>query len=245
MIEKNKFNLLVCDPPWSFDDRLSMSDVKRSAEAQYPVLNIEEIKKLRVKDITADDAVLALWIPSSLLQEGLDTMKSWGFRQTQTHIWVKTKKDIFKELLVEFGGSVLLSTKESLTKKSILAGIESFQNSFDWDDLLGFGMGRLFRQCHEVCLLGVRGKPYQNLKNKSQRSVHFGTNLRHSAKPEILQERLEKMFPEAKKLELFARRKRKDWTCLGNDSPESIGEDIRDSIAKLIAEIELCSTPSC
>jgi N6-adenosine-specific RNA methylase IME4 len=91
-------------------------------------------------------------------------------------------------------------------------------------------MGRLFRQTHEICLIGTRGKIYKQLANKSQRSVGFAENLRHSAKPEDLQDSLEIMFPKARKLELFARRIRPDWTCLGN---EIDGKDIRDALAAL------------
>ena len=96
---------------------------------------------------------------------------------------------------------------------------------------LAFGMGRLFRQTHEICLIGTsNNKIYKLLENKSQRSVCFAENLKHSAKPEALQNSLEIMFPKAEKLEMFARRTRSGWTCLGN---EIDGQDIRDALIKL------------
>ena len=73
---------------------------------------------------------------------------------------------------------------------------------------------------------------HKHLANKSQRSVSFAPNLKHSAKPEHLQDSLDIMFPQGKKLELFARRVRPDWTCLGNEICN--GEDITVSLAKLI-----------
>jgi N6-adenosine-specific RNA methylase IME4 len=42
------------------------------------------------------------------------------------------------------------------------------------------------------------------------------------------------MFPQWRKLELFARRHRPGWTCLGNESPMTNGEDIRESIGNLL-----------
>ncbi len=94
-------------------------------------------------------------------------------------------------------------------------------------------MGRLFRQTHEICLIGTNNnKIYKKLKNKSQRSVSFGENLKHSAKPEHLQNSLDEMFPGTEKLEMFARRHRKDWLCVGNEICN--GEDIRDSLKNLI-----------
>jgi len=63
-----------------------MSETKRGAASIYSTLSIEDLKVLPVKDIAEDDAVLLLWCPSSLIEDGLEVMKAWGFRQTQTHI---------------------------------------------------------------------------------------------------------------------------------------------------------------
>jgi N6-adenosine-specific RNA methylase IME4 len=113
-------------------------------------------------------------------------------------------------------------------KKSII----SISSSDRLGEMLAFGMGRLFRQTHEICLIGTSdNKIYKRLKNKSQRSVSLAPNLRHSSKPENLQDSLDEMFPSGNRLELFARRHRKDWVCLGNEICN--GEDIRDSLAKL------------
>lgn len=202
---KDKFDIVVADPCWSFNDSISMSDVKRGAAANYPTLDIEAIKALPVKEIVAKDAILALWVPSSLLQDGMDTMKSWGFIQKQIFVWNKTKLEMPK--------------------------IDNYPEGLN--EILSFGMGRLFRNCSEICLIGTRGKVYENLKNKSQRNVCFAQNFKHSQKPETLQNRLEIMFPnpEFKRLEMFARRKRDNWICLGN---EIDGKDIRDALKELI-----------
>lgn len=233
-----KFDVIVADCPWGFDDKLEMTPVKRGAEAQYDVLDIEAIKALKVVELAQPNAVLALWVPSSLLQEGLDTMAAWGFRQTQTHIWVKIKKSPFGSFCKDFL-KVLKKAWEyedfSVTDYSdYVRNALSGMDAWDLNEILAFGMGRLFRQTHEVCLLGVRGKIYDKLMNKSQRSVHFDINQKHSAKPEILQDRLEIMFPNTAKLEMFARRDKNNWMCVGNECPSSINEDIRDSIDRLI-----------
>jgi N6-adenosine-specific RNA methylase IME4 len=227
-----KFKVIAADPPWSFSDKLQMSDVARGAAANYQLMSNTDIKNLPVKDlISPTGSILALWVPSSLLQEGLDTMKAWGFNHKQTYVWVKTKK-------VPFIVSVkkLLETIESATK-SYGHSKKHWKNYFtstmqSLDNILAFGMGRLFRQTHEICLIGTSNNEiYKSLKNKSQRSVSFGENLKHSAKPEHLQDSLDKMFPSGNRLEMFARRIRPNWICLGNEVCN--GEDIRDSLAKL------------
>src|SRR5690606_15124530 len=68
---------------------------------------------------------------------------------------------------------------------------------------------------------------------KSQRSVHFGFNSKHSAKPEDLQDMLDKMFPNGNKLEMFARRQRPGWWCIGNENLMTLNEDIAISLKKL------------
>jgi N6-adenosine-specific RNA methylase IME4 len=239
-----KFGVIVADPPWSFSDSLKMSDVKRGAKANYSTMSISDIKQLPVKDfISPSGSILALWVPSSLLQEGLDTMSAWGFHHKQTYIWVKNKKESFKSFLPGLLKDII-STGYLLEKRPGVSNSDKYKlkvwqnyfiNSFkelSLDNVLAFGMGRLFRQTHEICLIGTsNNKIYKQLANKSQRSVCFAENLKHSAKPETLQDSLEIMFPKSDKLELFARRVRPDWTCLGNEV--CYGEDIRDSLANL------------
>ena len=225
-----KATIIVSDPPWNFSDSLTMSSVSRGASSNYPTLNNNVIKDLDVESIVADDALLALWVPSSMLQDGLDTMEKWGFKQKQTFVWVKVVKEpLFKWIKEE----ISLIKSEDVSSKWIKSlfklGINLNKN------ILAFGMGRLFRQTHEICLIGIRGKIYTKLENKSQRSVIFDVNLKHSAKPEGLQDSLDIMFPDKsiEKLEMFARRERKGWKCVGNEIPTMLGEDIRDTIEKL------------
>jgi N6-adenosine-specific RNA methylase IME4 len=198
-------------------------------------MTIGNIKELPVKEISdPTGAILALWVPSSLLQEGLDTMKAWGFKHKQTYIWVKNKKDPISLLRTHAVKFVKLALKlKSFSNKDYLDGLNAAFDMFNMNNLLAFGMGRLFRQTHEICLIGTNNNGiYKLLKNKSQRSISFGENLKHSAKPEHLQDSLEIMFPGTKMIELFARRSRAGWTCIGNEVCN--GEDIRDSLKKLL-----------
>lgn len=231
-MSKKKFTVIVADPAWSFSDKLSMSDVARGALANYSTMTISQIKGLPVKDLVAPDgAILALWVPSSLLQQGLETMNAWGFSHKQTYVWVKTKqaplmasfKDVYRHF-AKLKGVWSWTVSGTLVKKAL--------EKFSLANVLAFGMGRLFRQTHEICLIGTSHNGiYKSLQNKSQRSVSFGENLKHSAKPEHLQDSLDIMFPKGNKLEMFARRIRPGWICVGNEICN--GEDITVSLAKL------------
>lgn len=228
-----KFQVIVADPAWSFGDKLKMSDVPRGAAANYHLMKNSDIAALDVKSLAdPDGCVLALWVPSSLLQEGLDTMKAWGFHQKQTYVWVKTKKEPLEILTSEVKLIIKKAGKQSLLKTA-KDGLLTACKTFMMADSLSFFMGRLFRQTHEICLIGTNNnKIYKKLENKSQRSVSFAENLKHSAKPNHLQESLHVMFPFANRLEMFARRHHGGWTCVGDEVCN--GEDIRDSLKKLL-----------
>lgn len=220
-----KFSIIDSDPPWSFSDKLKMSKTKRGAASQYSVLSDKDIINLPVKDLAEDNAVLALWVPSSKLEVGLKTCTAWGFKPTQTFIWVKIKKQPLNSILKE----ILKAIKNNLSIKDIFA-------NFNMDKILSCYLGHCFRQTHEICIIGVRGKYKKILKNKSQVSVHLSPNKKHSEKPEELQNRLDIMFPGTKKLEMFARRNREGYICIGNEAPDTLNEDIRVSLAKLVSE---------
>ena len=56
-------------------------------------MSIEDIKNLPVKDISADDSILFMWVTFPMLQEGLDTIAAWGFKfKTVGFVWVKKNK---------------------------------------------------------------------------------------------------------------------------------------------------------
>lgn len=97
---------------------------------------------------------------------------------------------------------------------------------------LAFGMGRLARNACELVLVGTRGKIYDRLANRSIRNVFFAPHMKHSAKPECVQDALDRMFPTLTKLELFARRQRPGWACTGMECP-GVEEDVRAFLSRV------------
>jgi N6-adenosine-specific RNA methylase IME4 len=228
------FDIIVSDPPYKMSDPLTMSKVKRGAASNYNgTLSFNELKNLPVNKITAENSLLALWCPSSIIPEGLEIMQAWGFTYKQNHIWVKIKKDPLQNLYKNI--------KNIISSPSYLV-INNIIKSFNLNQILVCNMGRLFRQTHEIVLIGVKGNMYQYLENKAQRSVHLHSPLKHSSKPELLQDYLEIMFPKATKLEMFARRDRNNWICTGNDSNLDKPEDIKVFLERTIHEQENTSS---
>jgi len=82
----------------------------------------------------------------------------------------------------------------------------------DW-----FGMGLLLRGAHETCLVGVRKLPMPKVKNV--RSIFEAPYTGcHSGKPEAFFDLVENLLP-GPYLELFARKQRPGWTCIGKELP--------------------------
>ena len=86
-----------------------------------------------------------------------------------------------------------------------------------WDKEI-IGMGYYFRQQHELLLVGIRGRFSPPLAENRISSVIKSKRENHSKKPDIIYEMIEKMYPDGKKLELFARGSRTGWAKHGNES---------------------------
>ena len=78
-------------------------------------------------------------------------------------------------------------------------------------------------QC-ELCLVGKRGKIPRPRGARNERQLVRELRGVHSTKPEEVAVRIGRMFPEQRKIELFARRAREGWDVWGNEV--EVGTDI-------------------
>jgi N6-adenosine-specific RNA methylase IME4 len=99
-----------------------------------------------------------------------------------------------------------------------------------------FGIGSYTASNTEDVWLLSNGTPKRKAKDVSQivptlikQDAIVAPLTDHSAKPEEMQDRIERLLT-GPYLELFARRRRPGWVCIGN---ELDGLDVRDSLARL------------
>lgn len=85
-----KFRAIVCDPPWEFCQR-SGNGKWGGAAQHYPLMSLERIKAMPVKDLADDNAHLWLWCTSNTIADALEVIKEWGFRQITTFTWCKPR----------------------------------------------------------------------------------------------------------------------------------------------------------
>lgn len=88
-----KYKTILADPPWQFQNRTGKMAPEHKRLNRYPTMKLDEIKALPVNAIADDTSHLYLWVPNALLPEGLDVMKSWGFKYKTNIIWEKVRKD--------------------------------------------------------------------------------------------------------------------------------------------------------
>ena len=82
------------------------------------------------------------------------------------------------------------------------------------------GVGYYFRNNTEHLIFAIRGKGLQT-KDRSQATWEIADRLKHSQKPDVFYEIIEKMSFEPR-LELFARQRREGWDCWGNEVENDI-----------------------
>lgn len=89
-----KYNIIYADPPWHYNDKRKGKKISGGAENHYPTMKLADIQNLPIKNITADNCMLFLWVTFPNLQEGLNLIKSWGFKyKTLGFSWIKTNKN--------------------------------------------------------------------------------------------------------------------------------------------------------
>lgn len=96
----------------------------------------------------------------------------------------------------------------------------TYKSNLIWDKQ-SIGPGVWFRNQHEQLLIATRGNWHPAEPEDRVPSVIRAPRGRHSQKPAVFYELIERMYPHASKLELFARGKtRPGWQAWGNEAEQ-------------------------
>ena len=90
-----------------------------------------------------------------------------------------------------------------------------------WNKVTGIPAAFTVRYGHEYLLYMYRGKltPVATEERGKIHTVFTEKVQRHSQKPEISYEIINRLYPNLKKLEMYARRERDGYDCWGNELP--------------------------
>ncbi|MDE2468844.1 MAG: hypothetical protein KGL35_08890, partial [Bradyrhizobium sp.] len=86
------YRLIVADPPWRFVLHNEDTGSNKGAAAHYALMDLDEIKTLRVGDLAGADCLLLLWTTGWALAEGQAQLvaRAWGFTPKSEIVWIKT-----------------------------------------------------------------------------------------------------------------------------------------------------------
>lgn len=184
------YGTILIDPPWA---EHGGGRVKRGADRHYPLLKRADIPRVvwsAPEFDPADDAHLWLWATNNFLSDGLALIRHLGFRYVTNLVWVKMRDNHpFDHMLT---------------------------GSMEHEAGLQIGLGQYFRGAHELLLFAVRGKAMVPKPCDRLPSVVFAERGKHSEKPRVIYDRIERISP-APRLEMFARSRREGWTSWGNE----------------------------
>lgn len=193
-----KYKIIYADPAWKYNNKPNKKG--RAVECHYPTMDIADIKALPINEIADKDSILFIWVTFPKLQEGLDTIKAWGFEyKTIGFVWVKTNKN-------------------TDTNQMSFLPAESF-DSF-------WGMGMWTRANVELCLIATKGKPKR--QSASVHSVVYAPLSVHSRKPKVIRDKIIQLVGDLPKVELFARQNADGWDAWGNQVQESVNLKLKD-----------------
>lgn len=88
-----------------------------------------------------------------------------------------------------------------------------------WDKVTGIPAAFTVRYGHEYLLYMYKGKltPVAKEERGKIHTVFREKVTKHSKKPEIAYEIIERLYPHLRKLEMYARNTRHGWDCFGNE----------------------------
>lgn len=89
---KNKYQIIYADPPWKYNSRVNhKTRFRGGACGHYDLMTMDEIKKLPIPELAADNCALFMWCTFPYLNKQIELFDYWGLRyRTVGFTWVKT-----------------------------------------------------------------------------------------------------------------------------------------------------------
>jgi len=87
-LERRAHDVIVVDPPAHFTTYSPLGQQK-SPSSQYSVMSDDQIARLPVRELGADDCVMLLWSCGHLIEKSLAWARGWGFTYKTELVWRK------------------------------------------------------------------------------------------------------------------------------------------------------------
>ena len=173
---EGKFDLILVDPPWLFEQRKWGLATGRSLP--YHEMDLPAICRLPVAKLAAENSILAIWVFGAEPAQTLKVIRAWGFgAANEGLVWVKQAR----------------STGRPYP-----------------------GLGQTTRKDSESLWLARHGNGLSR-RDKGVGQTIVAPRREHSRKPDEAYRRLERLYGDVRRIELFSRRQRPGWERWGNE----------------------------
>lgn len=198
--------MIYCDPPWQYSNKAS----RGAAVNHYPTMSLTELTRLPIQDIAADDAILVMWYTGNFALEAIKLAEAWGFdvRTMKGFTWVKLNQLAEKHIT------------KTLRERQELGPLDYSDFIYLLNEQTRMNGGNYTRANTEDALIAVRGKGLERL-DAAVKQVVYAPLSKHSEKPPEVRRRLNRLYGEVRRIELFARANLVDWDTWGNEAPNN------------------------
>lgn len=188
------YQVIYADPPWPFNRGMVMGKATKSGIATGKAREVE-LSEIYAATMTESELRSYFANDVAALADTSCVMLMWT---TDAHI----------PLALE------LARLAGFTYKTV---------GFVWNKKTNTGkqvcyMGTWTTKGTELCLLFTKGTAHKLLKSRKVRQLVEAERRHHSQKPDEVAARIEAMFPDSERIELFAREVRPGWDHIGNES---------------------------
>lgn len=187
-----KYNIIYADPPWMENKRNNQNTkFGRASQGYYNLMTTDEICKLPIKDITAPNCALFMWVTFPHLLEAEKVMKAWGFKyKTIAFNWFKVNKNNQKPCF----------------------GIGYYTKSNTEICLLGI-KGKMKPISNYVSSVVIAEEEDGDIIDTA---TVVSVRQEHSKKPAIVRDKIVELFGDLPRVELFARQTYDGWDSFGD-----------------------------
>lgn len=172
----SKYNIIYCDPPWSYDN--NKSNNSKLGGKTYELLTLEELKAININKIADRNCLLFMWVTMPKILDAMIVINSWGFEfVTVPFVWIKLNRS----------GCVNTIGKSIYIQNGIYSGLGHWTNGNA-----------------EFIMLARKGKAARIKKDIKQ--IVFEPIQNHSEKPEVFRMKIHELVGRLPSVELFARK---------------------------------------
>jgi ParB-like chromosome segregation protein Spo0J/N6-adenosine-specific RNA methylase IME4 len=204
-LPEEHYGIILADwprKPWAYSDE---TGVDRSPANHYPVQDFAWAVKVlapMIDRLAARDCMLAFWSTAASLLDDIDIMAEAGFCALRPRF---------------SNGRLARDEAGEVCAPMCLRG-GTYRSHQIWDKG-AIGLGRWFRDRHELLLIGVRGNFPAPAPGTQSQSIFSEKRGEHSAKPDFVAAEIERLWPSVPKIEMFRRgAPRPGWSAWGNDA---------------------------